>query len=159
MNKKLRLTKKMRKTNRKKRCVIKPKVGGCGCNLIKGGNINPPSFDGSLPIRYFYGANDHVNDSSDPSVVINARNLPNPSYGGSKLKKSKTIKRRKLRKLLKGGDILMGSTYSNNPMMTSMTTDGAQHAVNILYGTPPVNPISYDQPVLNGFSTHNPPLA
>jgi len=141
---KKRSTRKNRKGSRKVK-------GGCGCNagLIKGGNINPPSFDGNLPIRYYYGQNDYQNDPTSPIAIESARNLPGIIKGG---------KRRKNKKI-KGGDMLLGSAYSNNPFVSFGTTDGARNAVDVLYGSTTTNPSVYNQPVLNGHTSNNPPLA
>lgn len=135
------------------------KNGGCGCNnVIKGGNINPPSFTGNLPLRYFYGQNDYMND---PSVASeSARNLPAIIKGGKRRTKKNTSgkKNRRIKKM-KGGDMLLGSAYSNNPLVSFGTTDGAYNSVNLLYGNQSTNPSVYDQPALNGHNINNPALA
>jgi hypothetical protein len=53
----------------------------------------------------------------------------------------------------------LGSAYSNNPLMSFGTTDGARNAVDLLYGSTTVNPSVYSQPALAGFNSNNPPLA
>ena len=139
---------KKRHTVKNKKRTLKIKGGGCGCgnSIFKGGNINPASFNGNLPIRYYYGQNDYQNDPSDPIVVQSARNLP-------------IIKGGKKNKKIKGGDLLLGSAYSNNPLMSFATSDGARNSVDLLYGNSSVNPSVYSQPTLNGFNSNNPPLA
>jgi len=146
-----------RRTSKNKKNTImrkrKIKGGDCGCknSLFAGGNVNPASFDGSLPIKYYYPQNNFTNDRSDPAFVESARNLPNNySRGGKKSRKSRKIK---------GGDMLMGSVYNNNPLMTFGTIDGARNSVDILYGNASTNPSVFDQPILKGFSNSNPPLA
>ena len=143
---------KKRNTRRNKKGTRKIKGGGCGCgnNVFKGGNINPPSFDGNLPIRYYYAQNDYQNDPTAPIAVQSARNLPPIMSGGKKSKRNKKIK---------GGDMLLGSAYSNNPFMSFGTTDGARNSVDLLYGNTTVNPSVYNQPALQGFNSNNPPLA
>ena len=141
---KKRHTRKNRKGTRK----IK---GGCGCGnsgLIKGGNINPPSFDGNLPIRYYYGQNDYQNDPTSPIAIESARNLPGIIKGG----------KRRNNKKIRGGDMLLGSVYSNNPVVSFGTIDGARNSVDVLYGNTTTNPSVYSQPTLNGFTSNNPPL-
>jgi hypothetical protein len=129
------------------------KKGGCGCGVIKGGNVNSPSFNGSLPLRYYYGQNDEINNPNTPGVVENSRNLPEISFIGGK--KS----RRRRQKKVKGGDMLYGSAYFNNPFMNFGTSDGAANSVNILYGNQVANPSVFDQPALRGFNNSNTPLA
>jgi len=148
-----------KKSMRKKKSYRKRSMkGGCGCSsssLMKGGNINPASFNSDLPIRYFYGQNSYANDPSDPSVVENSRNLPAIlTSGGGKKRKTKMIRRK-----MRGGDVLTGSSFVNNPFMTFGTIDGATNSVNILYGNQTVNPSVYDQPISKGFNFANPPLA
>jgi hypothetical protein len=140
---------KKRHTRKNKKGSRKIKGGGCGCgkSIFKGGNINPASFNGNLPIRYYYGQNDYQNDPSGPGVLQSARNLPSLIRGGKKSKK------------IKGGDMLLGSAYSNNPLMSFATTDGARNAVDLLYGNSTINPSVYNQPTLNGHTSNNPPLA
>jgi hypothetical protein len=137
---------------RKNRKVTRRVKGGCGCNstIFKGGNINPASFDGNLPIRYYYGQNDYQNDPSASIAVESARNLPGIIKGGRRKRNSKKIK---------GGDMLLGSAYSNNPVMSFGTIDGARNSVDLLYGSTTVNPSVYNQPILNGHTSNNPPLA
>jgi hypothetical protein len=139
---------KKRHTRKNKKGTRKVK-GGCGCGntIFKGGNINPASFNGNLPIRYYYGQNDYQNDPSDPIAVQSARNLPAIIKGGKRNKK------------IKGGDMLLGSAYSNNPVMSFGTLDGARNSVDLLYGSTTVNPSVYNQPTLNGHTSNNPPLA
>jgi hypothetical protein len=138
--------------------------GGCGCSnatqpskggafFQAGGNINPPSFTNDVPIRYFYGQNDYMNDPNDPSAMSSARNLP--AMVGGHSKKAKKMRTRKQ----KGGDLLMGSSYANNPFMTFGTVDGAANSTNIIYGIPTTNSSVYSQPSLQGFNSSNPPLA
>lgn len=140
-----------KRNTRKNRKGTRKLKGGCGCNtgLIKGGNINPASFDGNLPLRYYYGQNDYQNDPSAPNAIESARNLPAIIKGG----------KRRNNKKIKGGDMLLGSAYSSNPVMTFGTLDGASNSVNLLYGSSTVNPSVYNQPTLNGHTTNNPPLA
>lgn len=143
---------KKRGTRKNRKGTRKIKGGGCGCgnSVFKGGNINPPSFDGNLPIRYYYGQNDYQNDPTAPIAIESARNLPGIIKGG---------KRRKNIKKIKGGDMLLGSAYSNNPFVSFGTTDGARNAVDVLYGSTTTNPSVYNQPTLNGHTSNNPPLA
>lgn len=53
--------------------------GGCGsCGAptvgIFGGNPNVPvPGPEAIPIRYYYGLNDHVQDPTDPSSIVDAR--------------------------------------------------------------------------------------
>jgi hypothetical protein len=147
------LIKRKYKRNNKKSRKIR---GGCGCqsSSFKGGNINPASFDGSLPYRYYYGQNDYNGDPS--SVIENARNLPAiHTIGGMRNKKlKKTVQRLKM----KGGDMLLGSAYSSNPFLTFGTIDGATNSANIITGSQSVNSSIYDQPTLSGFNNYNPRL-
>jgi hypothetical protein len=141
---------KKRHTRKNKKGTRKIK-GGCGCGntIFKGGNINPPSFDGNLPIRYYYGQNDYQNDPTAPNAIESARNLPGIIKGG----------KRRNNKKIKGGDMLFGSAYSSNPFVSFGTTDGARNAVDVLFGSTTVNPSVYNQPILNGHTSNNPPLA
>lgn len=159
-----------KKNMRKSKKNMRKTKGGCGCNsslntapVIKGGSgySNPASFNGSLPIRYYYGQNDHVNDPIDPSVVDNARNFSTifTTGGGKRARKGTRKNRRKRNKKMTGGDLLLGSAYSNNPLMTFGTVDGAANATNILYSNSSVNSSVYSQPTLSGFNSSNPPLA
>lgn len=146
-----RLKKRTKRTTRKtKKGSRKIKGGGCGCNnVMKGGNINPTSFDGNLPLRYFYGQNDYMNDPS--TAAISSRNLPPIIKGGKRrVKKSR---------MMKGGDMLLGEAYSGNPLVSFGTLDGARNSVDLLYGNSTVNPSVYNQPSLNGHNSNNPPLA
>jgi len=160
----------MRKTVRSRRKMRKMD-GGCGCNsnaaitalptVIKGGSgfTNTATSDGNLPIRYYYGQNNYSNDPTDSSSLVNARNMSNFSMtGGSRKKTRKQGKRRKM-KMMKGGDWLLGSSYSNNPFMTFGTADGAANSANLIYSNPSTNSSMYSQPALGGFSSFNPPLA
>jgi hypothetical protein len=140
---------KKKYSRKNKRITIKG--GGCGCGLITGGNINPASFDGNLPIRYYSGQNDYMKDPSDPNIGgQSARNMPDIKFvgGGKKTKK------------IKGGyDLLMGSNYTNNPLLSFGNYEGAVASVNTLAGAPATNPSIFDQPIIRGFSSYNPPLA
>jgi len=146
--------KKRTRKHKKTRIMRKRRImgGECGCknSLFSGGNINPVSFNGSLPIKYYYPQNNFTNDHSDSAFVESSRNLPNFINGGKKSRKMKKIK---------GGDMLMGSAYVNNPLLTFGTIDGARNSVDILYGNSSTNPSVFDQPILKGFSNTNPPLA
>jgi len=146
---KVKVAHKKKHTRKNRKGTRKIKGGGCGCgnSIFKGGNINPASFDGNLPIRYYYGQNDYQNDPSDPIAVQSARNLTTIIKGGKRVKK------------MRGGDTLLGSAYSNNPFMTFGTMDGARNSVNVLYGNSSINPSVYSQPTLHGFNSNNPPLA
>jgi hypothetical protein len=140
---------KNRKTIRKSRrrrsrkTVRKYKGGDCGCSkkpiMIGGSNIN-----GSLSSSYYYPRNNEVNNPNDPSVLQNARNLPNIKVGGR-------------RKKMKGGYSMLGAAFSTSPFMSFGNADGAQTAVNVLYGNPQVNPSAAVQPI--GFSNNITPLA
>jgi hypothetical protein len=83
--------------------------------------------------------NDSFNNSLKPVIS-----------GGKTVKKTKK---------LRGGDMLLGSVYSNNPVINFGTTDGARNAVDLLYGNSTMNPSIYNQPSLHGFNSINPPLA
>jgi len=143
-------TKKNSRKRKYKRKSLRNK-GGCGCGntLIKGGNVNSASFNGSLPIRYYYGQNDFMNDSNDPSLMQNSRNLPEIKFVGGKKRNKKFV----------GGDIILGSSLSNNPFFSFASNDGAYSAVNTLFGTVPTSSSIYDHPVSKGFSNYNSPLA
>jgi len=151
-------TRKASKNHSRKNKSQRKLKGGCGCttNLFKGGNVNPVSFNGSLPIRYYYEQNNYVNDSADPSILQNARNLPDIKFVGGKKSKKRLNKRSKK---MVGGDILLGSSYSNNPLVSFGTTEGVTTSTNLLYGSSTVNPSIYDQPAMKGFSNYNLPLA
>lgn len=153
MAKRIKTRKAIRKRSRKNKSKRNLK-GGCGCTstLYTGGNINPVSFNGSLPIRYYYEQNNYENYPN----IENARNLPDIKFVGGKKSKKILIKRNK--KMI-GGDMLLGNAYSNNPLVSFGTTEGATTSANLLFGSSSLNPSIYDQPALKGFNNFNLPLA
>ena len=144
---------KKRKTIRKNRkSTRRTRNGGCGCGKsFFGGNINPPSFDGGLDKSNYYPYNNEMNNPNNPSFQISGRNLPNVTRGGSKRGKSKKIK---------GGSYsLLGDAYSNNPVMSFGTIDGAITNANTFFSFPNVNGSTMEQPIMRGFTRDLPPLA
>ena len=124
-----------------------------------GGNDNPPSFCG-LPIRYYYGQNDYMQDPQDPSVQIASRQLPNMVGGKNKTKKVK-----------RGGSLLGFSSFSDsyntsqsyNPINTIGNVSNSTIASKILSGnvntTVLPNPTILDQPVNAKYHQNNMPKA
>lgn len=140
---------KKKQTRKHRKQVRKIKGGDCGCNksIMQGGTINHASFDGSLPKDYYYKLNDEINNPNTPTIQIAARNLPNVSSGGGKRRK------------FKGGSYtLLSSAYSANPLMTFGTIDGT-NGVHTLTSTSQVNPNVIEQPIIQGYTNTNPPLA
>jgi hypothetical protein len=142
---------KKKNTRKHRKTARKMKGGDCGCNkgIIHGGNINSASFNGDLPNRYYYPLNNEINNPNTPSIMVNSRNLPNISSGGSK---------KRQRKIKGGSYTLLGDAYSTNPLLTFGTIDGSSHSANIVNGTHVVNPSITEQPLIH-FSKNNPPLA
>jgi hypothetical protein len=122
--------KNRRKTNKK----------GCGCKSnifftmkkrIVGGNINPSSFQNfeTTQNQYYYDVNTHNNDPNNSAFLVSSRNLPN--FIGGKKRKTKKMRKPKMRKM-KGGDLLLGS--SNNALTTFGNYDGANIGNSVLSG-------------------------
>jgi hypothetical protein len=146
-------THKKRSTRKYRKSSRRMKGGDCGCNkgVFTGGNINPASFDGALPTRYYYPMNNEINNPSSPIAQVASRNLVDITKGG---------KKRRFRKIKGGsGYTLLGDAYANNPFVTFGTSDGATNSLNILNGIVPINSTVSEQPVAAGFTKYNPPLA
>jgi hypothetical protein len=144
-------TNKHKKNQSKKRRPRKHR-GGCGhCGAsMNGGNAHGavPGPE-AVPIRYYYGLNDHVQDPTNPSAVVDAR-----------LSGGKQRKQRKQR----GGfsyvntDMILGSTAYNVPGSFGSHVQ-APLAYGLLSGTTSVNPSTYVQPIETKYNGDNPPLA
>lgn len=134
--------------------------GGCGhCGApTVGGNLAPVPGPEAVPIRYYYGLNDHAGDPNNPSAVVDARlsggNGGNGGTGG---------KRRKQRRQ-RGGfsyvntDMILGSTAYNVPGSFGSHVQ-APLAYSLLSGTTSVNPSTYAQPIEQKYNENNPALA
>ena len=123
--------KKPKNNTRKNKKTLK-KGGNCGCDKMKGG-YGPASYQGGLDkYIYVYNTNTSANPS-DPSQQIAGRFIK-----GGKRKSKK----------MKGGDVLLGSSLSNNPITGFGTTSGATLYSNSIVGKPMVNPAAFSQPTL-----------
>ena len=136
--------------------------GGKNCTWKRrrGGNDNPPSFDGLLPQRHYYALNTHENDPNNPSNQIAARQLP--SIKGGKNRTKKATKR--------GGEL--GFSYFNgqtgtdaafNPLNTIGDIATSQIGSNYISGdvNPVVlpNPSIFSQPIDTKYNMYNRPMA
>jgi len=148
-------TKKHKKNQSKKRRHRKHKggYGSCGAPTVGifGGNPNGPVPGAeAVPIRYYYGLNDHAQDPNNPSAVVDAR-----LSGG---------KGRRKQKRHRGGfsyvntDVILGSTAYNVPGSFGSHVQ-APIAYSLFSGTTSVNPSTYAQPIENKYNENNPPLA
>jgi hypothetical protein len=148
---------KHKKNQSKKRRPRKHR-GGCGhCGAsMNGGNAHGavPGPE-AVPIRYYYGLNDHMQDPNNPSAVVDAR-----LTGGNGGNGGKQRKQRKQR----GGfsyvntDMILGSTAYNVPGSFGSHVQ-APLAYGLLSGTTSVNPSTYVQPIETKYNGDNPPLA
>jgi len=146
-------THKKRSTRKYRKSSRRMKGGDCGCNkgVFNGGNINPASFDGTLPSRYYYPLNNEINNPNSPIAQVTSRNLLDITKGGRK--------KIQFKKIRGGGYSLLGDAYTNNPFVTFGTSDGANNSLNILNGIVPINSSISEQPIAVGFTKFNPPLA
>jgi hypothetical protein len=125
----------------------------------RGGNDNPPSFQG-LPIRYYYGQNTHINDPLDPVNQVASRQLANIIGGKNKTMKAK-----------RGGSSLMipslAGQYSSpsafNPVNSVGDIETSLIPSNILSGkVDPIslpNPSVFNQPATLKYNMYNLPIA
>jgi len=106
----------------------------------------------AVPIRYYYGLNDHAQDPNNPSAIVDAR--LSGGNGG---------KRRKQRKQSGGfsyvnTDVILGSAAYNVPGSFGSHVQ-APIAYSLLSGTTSVNPSTYAQPIEYKYNENNPALA
>jgi hypothetical protein len=136
--------------------------GGKNCTWKRrrGGNDTPPSFNGSLPQRYYYGLNTHEHDPNNPNAKIDARQIP--SIRGGKTRTRKTTKR--------GGELgfsyfnaQMGTPSAFNPLNTVGDIVTSQIGSNYISGevnsTVLPNPSVFSQPVETKYNMYNMPMA
>ena len=142
--------KKGRKSHKKSRRFFhkKPKI------IIKGGNINPPSFQPYNELEgKFYEVNNHNNDPTNPTFILSSRNLPN-MVGGKKRRHKKGNKK------MKGGTFLSTSSLVNNPFTSFGSINGAFTGSNLVTGFPIYpNPDLLYQPSYYTYNEYRPPLA
>ena len=160
--------KSIRKSTRRvyKKSALK-KGGECGCgNKIQlwGGNT-VASFNSDLPANVYYPQNTYLDDSNDPSIMLNARILPNMSstMGGKRKHKNRTKRVRISKRVahIKGGgfsDLFLGAN-PQNAFLSSATSPGILDSYNTINMQNSVNPIPYIQPTLSLYHDNNLPLA
>jgi len=122
----------------------------------KGGNINPPSFQPfqSSQDQYYYAKNDYMNDPSDPSILVSARNIP--MLGGKKTRRKKDNKNKKQKKM-KGGDPILGTGPTNNVFTSFGNYEGSFIGKTLASAMPlPVNSV-IDQPSYHTYNEHRLP--
>jgi hypothetical protein len=146
--------KRQNKTQKKKHNKSKKRPrkhkGGCGnCGApTVGGNAAVPGPE-VVPIRYYYGLNDHAQDPNNPSAIVDAR-----LSGGKQRKPCKQS----------GGfsyvntDVILGSAAYNVPGSFGSHVQ-APIAYSLLSGTTSVNPSTYAQPIEYKYNENNPALA
>ena len=122
-----------------------------------GGNAAVPGPE-VVPIRYYYGLNDHAQDPNNPSNIVDARLTGgNGGNGGNGGKQRKQRKQR-------GGfsyvntDVILGSAAYNVPGSFGSHVQ-APIAYSLLSGTTSVNPSTYAQPIEYKYNENNPALA
>jgi len=109
-----RCPRKVRSDKRKSKRVY---GGDCGCSksLWNGGSSGPSNL-GDLPIRHFYGLNNHQNDPEHMQTSVRMEGMP-LSKGGAKkrgLTKRKNCKsKRRYKKKISGGDGSLSNFMSN----------------------------------------------
>jgi hypothetical protein len=166
-NKKMTKRNKNRKSIKRvyKRRVTIRKGGDCGCNkpLLWGGDTLA-SYNSDLQPNTYYPLNPQLNDSNDPSILLNSRNLPNMSSSiGGKRRHKKGGKRvrisRKLNQINGGGisDYFLGANPSNH-FLSSMTSPGVLDTYNTYNMRADANPAPYIQPSLVMYNDNNLPL-
>lgn len=162
--------------------------GGCGCansnqsmpkteqltTVQLGGNGTASFQPETLPVRYYYGAEQYGSSPTNPDMMISSRNLPNMQSGGKKhgtkkrstkrhsTKKSLKIKKKRARRGAKkmiGGAAFLTNSMSTNAVTSFGTMDWPSSGVNIISGQSNINPAPYAQPVSHMYGAHNSPLA
>lgn len=119
--------------------------------LLKGGNINPPSFQpfNELDGKY-YSLNSHNNDPLNSNTIISERNLPNMTQ----------IKGGRRKRKMKGGTFIATSSLANNPFTNFGSVSGAITGSNLINGqTLGVSPDPIIQPSYYTYNEYRPPLA
>ena len=150
----VRISKKLSRRGRHKK--------GCRCKLhrsmrrsmraMRGGAVSFQPFQTSHN-QYYYDVNTHANDPNNPSVMANARNLPNMTGGASR----RSTRRFHGGKLRGGNPFFPGST--NNALTNFGNYDMAMSARTIVNGEPLPNPDVFDQPAAYTYTAYRPPLA
>uniref|UniRef100_A0A6C0HHI9 Uncharacterized protein n=1 Tax=viral metagenome TaxID=1070528 RepID=A0A6C0HHI9_9ZZZZ len=139
--------------------------GGTNCTRKRrgGGNDNP-SFDGTLPQRYYYKLNPHDPDPISPSQLTASRQLPD-------MYKMKGGKNRTKKGTKRGGSLLgfswfngqTGTPISFNPLNTIGDISTSQIGSNYISGnigqSVLPNPSVLSQPVDSKYNIYNRPLA
>jgi hypothetical protein len=162
--------------------------GGCGCNnsnpslpkteelttVQLGGNGAASFQPDTLPIRYYYGAENYGSAPTNPDMMVSSRNLTNMQSGGKKhgtkkrrtkrrgAKKSLKLKKKHTRRVSKkmiGGAAFLTNSMSTNAVTSFGTMDWPSSGVNIISGQSNINPAPYAQPVTHIYGAHNSPLA
>ena len=164
-------TKRTRTRTRNYKRKSMKKRGGCGCgmnNPFQFGGDTVASFNSDLPPTSYYPQNPLLNDSTDPGILVNARNLPNMassnSMGGKRKYKNGKKRVRISRKIgqIKGGmgfsDFLVGSNPENS-FLSSATSSGVMDSYNTYNMRTDTNPAAYVQPAMFLYNDANPPLA
>ena len=121
---------------------------------IKGGNINPPSFETfGNSNQYYYPINNYNNDPSDSNNSISSRNLSN-IVGGKKNKKTK-----KMRKIKGGLDPFLGNGSMNNSLTSFGNVGQSVLGSNLVTGNNlNNNSLISDYPSAHTYNQYNPPL-
>jgi len=136
--------------------------GGKNCTWKRrrGGNDNPPSFDGSLPLRYYYSLNTHNQDPNNPNMQVASRQLP-PMRGGKNRTKKATKRGGALGFSLFNGQT--GTDAAFNPLNTIGDVATSQIGSNYISGdinsTVLPNPSVFNQPVNTKYNMYNMPMA
>ena len=132
------------KGNKKRKSRKNAKKRGCTRKLrmMRGGNINPASFQpfGNSSGQYYYNPNNYAGDPSDPSIVMSSRNLPSMMGGKKKLRR------------IRGGEPFMSSVFGSLGNL-----NGAATGTTVFSGRQLTN----DLAIVNNpkYNAHSPPLA
>jgi len=151
---------KKHKKNQSKKHRPRKYRGGCGnCGAPKvgifGGNANGPiPGPESVPIRYYYGLNDHVQDPNNPATIVDARLLGGNGGNGGKRRRHKQ----------RGGFSYMNSDLILNSAAYNVPASFGSHVQapvgsGLISGTITTNPSVYEQPVGTKYNENHPALA
>jgi hypothetical protein len=169
---------KRRTTRRGKKMMRKTRGGGCGCgsssttpekSFFSGGSaddgyVNQATFNSGSTVPVVEGgvfnapnpytvAGSSTVDPTDSSSIVNSRNLENIVSGGKKQKKRR-MRRLSKKRMQRGGDPILGSSFVNG-VTNFGTTDGSLGLNNLLNVRSQVDSSPWVQPVASFYGPHN----